>query len=345
MIALYNSASGPFNLDLKEVSIPELNPVDNVLINVKACAVCGMDHRIYHGTYPCNPPFTLGHELVGIVSDIVGDSNGLKKGDRVTLTPHLYSCGHCAACKIGLTQLCKDKKTVGIDRDGAMTNYVAVPAKHLHKIPATVPDKLACITEPLTMIYGNIAEALEGKIFSNIAIIGAGQIGLLGLISSKFCKLNNAIVVDRNCSKEMFPIAEKLGADHIINIDEENLYDRVMELTNGDGVDLVLETSGSEGGISSAADILRVGGTLIAMGMSRKETISVPWDRFIKKAINICFHMQSNYKYIDDVISNLTHPYTDLSPIITKEVHLNEWKELFEYMDTNRTLKNIIYTE
>lgn len=344
MKALYQSAAGPGNLELTDRPVPALNDTDNVLIRVKACAVCGMDHRIFHGAYPCTPPFIMGHEMVGIVEKTLDEAAKVKPGDRVTIQPHLYSCGECAVCRLGLTQFCKDKKTVGIDRDGAMADYVAVPDSCIHLVPKEIPDELACIIEPFSMIYGNIVPVIRKEQAKNAVIIGAGQVGMMALIAAKSAGLETVILSGTAKDTDYrFPVALSLGADAVINSLAESLSDKIMELTKDVGADLILDASGSAAGINQALSSVKKGGTIIAMGMTRKEAIPVNWDMCLKKAIRIQFHMQSNYEYMDEAIEALAHPYTDLSPLITKKMKLSQWKDLFDYMDHHDTLKNVLY--
>lgn len=346
MKALYKSSSGPGHLSLTDRPEPVLNETDNVLIKVTACAVCGMDHRIFHGEYPCTPPFTMGHELIGIVEKTYDTQANVKPGDRVTIQPHLYSCGICASCRTGLPQFCRHKKTVGIDRDGAMTSFVAVPDSCIHRVPHEIPDKLACIIEPFSMVYGNLVPVIRAEKAKTVVIIGAGQVGMFALSAAKSIGTETVIISGiTKDTKYRFPVARKLGADETIDSLTQSLPEKIMERTNGVGADIILDASGSEGGICQAIQAVKKGGTIIAMGMTRKDNISVCWDACLKKAIRINFHMQSNYSYMEEAIQAFAHPYTDLSPLITKEMKLSRWKELFDYMDQNDTLKNILYID
>lgn len=346
MKALYKSAPGAGNVSLTDRPVPELNEVDNVLVRVKACAVCGMDFHIYHGKFPCTPPFIMGHEFIGTVEKTLDGVSNVKVGDRVTAQPHLYSCGTCDVCKIGLTQFCKDKQSVGINRDGAMTDYVALPAKFLHKVPASIPDKLACIIEPFSMVVGNFGIPIKEKKAKTAVIVGAGQIGLLGVVAAKGCGIENLIVSGvSNDTEFRFPTALKLGANIVVDSTKESVVDKVMELTNGNGADIVLEASGSEAGINSAISMVKPGGLITVMGGTKKESVNVRWDDCLKKAININFHMMSNYDYMDDAIDIFANPYTDLSPLITKEAPLENWKEVFDYIGEGKGLKNVLYID
>jgi len=344
MKALYKAAPG--HLALEDRPLPVLTETDNVLIRVKACAVCGMDHRISHDAYPCTPPFIMGHELVGTVEQVLGTPTGIAPGDRVTIQPHLYSCGSCAACRMGLTQFCKDKRTVGIDRDGAMTTFVAVPASCIHHVPDEIPDSLACIIEPFSMIYGNIVPVIRSTHARTVLIIGAGQVGMFALAAARSAGVENVFMsgITKDTAYR-FPVAKALGAAETIDSLTQPLPARILELTDGVGADIVLDACGSQPGIQAALASVKKGGTVIAMGMTRSDGISINWDACLKKAIHINFHMQSNYAYMEEAIQAFAHPYTDLSPLITREMKLSQWQELFAYMDTHDTLKNILYID
>ena len=346
MKALYKSAPGPGHLSLENRPAPVLNETDNVLIRVRACAVCGMDHRIFHGSYPCTPPFIMGHELIGTVEKVLNSTDSVQPGDRVTIQPHLYSCGVCPVCQSGFPQFCKDKRTVGIDRDGAMTELVAVPSSCVHLVPEEIPDSLACILEPFSMIYGNLVPAIRKEKAKNVVIIGAGQVGMMALVSAKSTGCQQIII--SGTTKDTgyrFSVAQKLGADQTIDSLTTDLPGHILELTGGTGADIILDASGSDTAISQAIQAVKKGGLILAMGMTRKENISIPWDTCLKKAIRLQFFMQSNYTYMDEAIQAFSHPYTDLSPLITKEMPLSQWKELFQYMDTHDTLKNVLYID
>ena len=344
MKALYKSMAGPGHIDLIERPEPKIDPINNVLVRVKACAICGMDHRIFHGSYPCKPPFIMGHEFIGKIEDIMEDCYGLKIGDRVTVRPHLYSCGRCTACSTSSPQFCKDKRTVGIDRDGAMTKFIVLPASSLQRVPDSIPDKLACIIEPYSMIYSDLVPTLHMPKTHRMLIIGMGQVGIMGLVAAKSMGVDRVFMAGSSRDMEnRAPIAKRLGTEEVFERGQADIAARIMELTDGNGVDVVLEASGSESGIADGIKSLRYSGTMVSLGMTRRDKILIDWDHCVKRALSIKFHMQSDYQYMNDAIRSLAEPYADLSDLITIEATLSHWKEVFEYMDTHLTWKNILY--
>lgn len=346
MQALYKSAPGEGNVALIDRAIPETDALNNVRVRVEACAICGMDYHIYHGKFPCTPPFIMGHEFVGIVESIQGPSAGLSVDDRVTAQPHLYACGHCSACNMGLTQFCSHTRSLGIHRDGAMTSYVILPEKYLHRMPAHVPAKLAAITEPFSMVLGNFGIPIEQEKMRTAVVIGAGQVGLLGVAAAKACGAKQVILCGKTHDYDLrFPIAEQIGADVLLNSQKDDIVQRVVSLSDNTGADIVLEASGSESGINAAINMLKPGGILCAMGGTRRDSIAVNWDICLRKALRVLFHMKSNYEYMDRAINLLAAPYTDLSPLITGEFSLNDWQSAFDAIAAGHSVKNVLYIQ
>lgn len=344
MKALYQSERHAGSTALVERPIPTVNALDNVLIRVEACAVCGMDRQIYRGRFPCTPPFIMGHEFVGVIEQIDGGSGAFAVGDRVTAQPHLYACGQCDACHMGLTQFCAHTRSLGIHRDGAMASHVVVPEKYLHRIPAHVPTTVAAITEPFSMVLGNFGIPIAQERMKTAVVIGAGQIGLLGVAAAKACGAEQVILCGKTHDyAQRFPIAEALQVNTLLDSETNDIVARVSALTDGIGADIVLEASGSQSGIDAAIRMLKQGGLLSVMGGTRREELPVAWDMCLQKALRVCFHMKSNYEHMDRAIALLARPYTDLTPLITGEFALENWQQAFDAMASGRGAKNVIH--
>lgn len=344
MKALYKSGRGVENVSLQDRPVPELNEVDNVRVKVHACAICGMDNGIYHDRFPCKPPFIMGHEFVGTVEKIGADVERVAVGDRVVCQPHLYSCGKCDACRMDLPQLCRHKRSIGIERDGAMAEYVVVPQQYLHKLPESIPDSLACLLEPFSIVMGNLGIPVEQEKARNVVIIGAGQVGQLGIIAAKACGAEQVILSGVHRDHEFrFAVAKKLGADVVMDNAEEDVAQRVLELTDGIGADIVLEASGSETGIHSAFHMVKNGGLISVMGGTKRDSVSVNWDVCLRKAARVHFHMMSDYRYMSRAIEIFANPYTDLSPIVTGEYSLENWQQAFADIAAKKSIKNVLY--
>ncbi len=342
MRTLYKYAPGPDASRLEDRPIPELTALDNVRVKVQACAVCGMDVHIFHGKFPCDPPFIMGHEFVGIVESVMPGVTSVAPGDRVVAQPHLYACGECQTCKDGFPQYCKNKKSLGINRDGAMAEYVVLPDRYLHKIPDSIPDNIACLLEPFTIqvsdtiVYSNLQPG------ETVLILGAGQVALLSVVAAKAAGAGLVIVsgTSRDVEKRL-PAAKALGADYVFNSQEVDIAAKAKELTGGRGVDLVVEASGSEAAINAGFDAIRVGGRINSMGASKKPSIAINWDAIPKKMITIQGHMMSDYQYMDKAIEIFANYPLDLSPLVTHVAPLEDWEEMFRILSNGEGIKGV----
>lgn len=342
MRALYKSAPGPDTSRLENRPIPPITPTDNVRVNVLACAVCGMDVHILHGKFDCTPPFVMGHEFVGIVETVGPGVTSVQPGDRVVAQPHLYTCGTCPLCQNGFSQYCAHKQTLGIHRDGAMAEYVSLPAAALHKIPRSIPDALACLVEPMTILVDDVIDYPKLQPGETVVIIGAGQIAQLAVVAAKSAGARVFVSGTPNSAALRLPAALKLGADAVSGGGEEEVLARVMDMTGGQGADLVVETSGSEAGIRTGIRLLRVGGRMSVMGLTRRDTVSIPWDVCLKKMIDLQFHMMSNYTAMDRAADIFAHYPHDLSPLVTHIEPLENWQFVFDELTDGKGIKGVL---
>lgn len=341
MKALYKYAPGGGTSRLEDRPIPELTPLDNVRVRVSACAVCGMDLHIYHGKFACDPPFIMGHEFVGRVDAVGPGVTAVAAGDRVVAQPHLYACGSCRMCRDGFPQYCPEKRSLGINRDGAMAEYVVLPDRYLHRVPDAIPDPLACAIEPMSILVGDLAESglKEGD---TVVINGAGQVAQLALIAARAAGAGKVILAGVTHDRTMrFPAALALGADAVVDSNTEDLTAQVMALTQGRGADLAIEASGSEAAINNAISCLRTGGRLTALGLTRRDSAAVQWDTALRKMLTVRFHMMSDYRLMDRAIEIFATYPRDLSPLITHTMPLEEWKRMFATLSQGGGIKGV----
>lgn len=341
MKALYKAGRGKESVSLQERPLPTVNETDNVLIRVRACAICGMDHQIYNDRFPCTPPFIMGHEFVGTVEQVLGSAS-VAPGDRVICEPHMYACGVCDACRSGLPQLCDSRRSVGIQRDGAMAPYIAVPSRYLHKVPDSIPDKLACLLEPFCLLVDNLGIPVQEEHAKTVVVIGGGLVGQFGVIAAKGCGAEQVILC---CTHPSFrsEIGQELGASPVLYSQCDDIAARVLEMTDGVGADIVLEASGSESGINAAFAMVKKGGLISVMGGTKRDSVALNWDVCLRKAVRVHFHMMGNFAHMDKAIDIFAHPYTDLTPIVTGEFDLDHWQDAFHVVEERKSIKTVLY--
>ena len=261
---------GANHLSIEEIEKPDIEPKD-VLINIHAASICGSDIHHLSGELPIKDekrPLTLGHEGAGTVVKTGEAVTHLEEGDRVTIN-YIISCGNCHPCLQGHDNRCRDRKSVGSDLDGTFAEYIVVPARSAMKLP-----------EPISYEWGSIASCAVSTAFhaverSNlkkgdaVVIFGAGGVGLHATLLSSLSLSRLVIVVDPVCSK--LNAAEKYGADVIINPNQENVLERIQSATDGWGVDVALECSGSPLALKQAIETISgtnkfASGTAVSVG-------------------------------------------------------------------------------
>ncbi len=274
---------GPRDIRVEEVSLPEVGSRD-VLIRVEYCGICATDLHMYEWEFPVKTPVILGHEFSGTVVEVGSDVENLKKGDKVAVMPIIY-CGNCPQCKAGRTNLCENAVAIGgagnVVFNGAFAEYVKVPARNAIRVPRHIPLEDAALTEPLACCIHGIDRA-KIKLGDTVFIVGAGPIGLILLQLARLAGASNIIVSD--LIDKRLQIAEKLGADVTINAREENVLDKIRELTYGRGVDIVIEAVGSVETVEVALKVVREGGRVNIFGVPPRDKAAV----FIP--FNIYFH-------------------------------------------------------
>src|SRR5919106_2013153 len=178
--ALVQYALAPLAVELREVVVPEIGD-DDVLLRVGAVSVCGSDvHQCYNThSWPVNVPVVLGHEFAGTVAKTGRSLKGFREGDRVVSETAAEICGDCILCRTGRYNLCPSRKGFGYGIDGAMAQWVRVPARCLHHIPDSLPFDIACLSEPHAVAYQSMCVNSTIRPGDLVVVLGPGPIGLL----------------------------------------------------------------------------------------------------------------------------------------------------------------------
>ncbi|MDF2614396.1 MAG: gutB 5 [Clostridia bacterium] len=234
---------GPSTIEVEEADIPKINE-EEILIKVKACAICGTDLRIYksgHFKIPSHTKRVLGHEIAGEIIGIGAKVKGYSIGMRVATPPNI-GCGTCNSCRQGFNQLCPDYEAFGISLDGGFQEYMKVPAYAIKagnviEIPDHLSFEEAVVTEPLSCCY-NSYKALKTVPGDTVLVIGAGPIGALHVMINKLAGATKIIAAD--LSDERLNEIKELGADIVINSAKENLREAVIKETHDMGADVII---------------------------------------------------------------------------------------------------------
>jgi len=233
---------------------------DDVLLKVRMIGLCGTDLNSYRGRNPMvSFPRIPGHEVAATIAEPSKAHPELAAGMDVTLSPY-FGCGRCPACLRSRPNACQFNETLGVQRNGAMTEYIAVPAEKLY--PARLTIKELCLVEPLTVGLHAVG---RGRVTAQdtVAIFGCGGVGLGAVAASGF-RGAKTIAVDLDDAK--LAIALRAGASHSINTAKEPLHERLLELTGGRGPDVIIEAIGLPQTFRSAVDEVAFTGRVVYIG-------------------------------------------------------------------------------
>jgi L-iditol 2-dehydrogenase len=342
MKAVVKYGKGKGLIEIREVPEPKIRE-DEVLIEVKAVSVCGSDLHIYHDSHPYWPPVVLGHEFSGVIAQAGKEVSGWKVGDRIVSETRTGSCGVCYICQSGYPQNCEQKRPLGIGINGAYTKYVAGPARLLHRLPDNIPFEVGAIIEPMAICVTSILERSEFKAGETVAITGPGPIGLISLAIVKAAGAKSIGVTGRNSDEGVrFEKARELGADYTINVDKGDPVQKVLEMTGGLGVDILIETSGGGKAIYQAFEMVRRLGRICAIGISGKEEVAIPYDRGIFKALRYDFCFSSSWTAWERVIGLISEGLLPAEKIITHRLPLDKWEEAFHLLENLQAAKVIL---
>jgi len=262
---------GPNDLRLKTVDTPKPGP-DDVLIRVEACAVCSSDVSLIAKPWPFQPPYGThipGHEYSGTIAAIGENVDRLKVGDRVAVEAHL-GCLRCKNCRLGNYTAClnygkKGHRANGFTTNGGFAQYVVNHQNTVYPIPDSMSfNEAALITNLGCVLYG--FQTVGGYfVGDNVAVIGPGPLGLISVAVAKALCAHRVFLVGTRAAR--LNVGVELGADRIININEEDPLKIVLEGTNGIGADLVVESSGGPGTIQTAIAMAKRMGKILMLGL------------------------------------------------------------------------------
>jgi L-iditol 2-dehydrogenase len=248
---------------------PDPQMQDNeVMVEVKACGICGSDvHGMDGSTGRRLPPVIMGHEASGVITQIGTNVRGWQVGDRVTFDSTI-SCGECWRCRRGEINLCERRRVLGVScaeyrRDGAFAQLVAVPQHILYRIPPDVAFHQAAMVEPLSVAFHAVRLA-RPEVGESAVVVGAGMIGLLliQVLRASGCSTIIAFDID----KKKLRWARELGADASLDSRSKESIKQVLERTEGRGADMAFEAVGITAAVGSALDAVRMGGRVVLVG-------------------------------------------------------------------------------
>ncbi|MDP2728669.1 MAG: alcohol dehydrogenase catalytic domain-containing protein [Dehalococcoidia bacterium] len=289
----------PGSIVVREFDVPEVGPEEG-LLKVEMVGVCGTDPKYYHGKLPVPYPIILGHEILGRIAEIgevAAKRYGVAKGDRVVVESST-TCGHCRYCLIGSYRLCENKRSYGINVTsttpphlwGAYGEYMHLtPGSIIHRISETVPAEAAVLINAVIANGIQWVRNLGGASIGQAVVIqGLGPQGLAMTLAAKESGAYPIIVTGLSADQDRFELAQEFGADHYINVQEEDVVARVREITKGQMADIAVDVTGSSDAILKSLDMVRKQGTLVCAGLTGTGTVTpLPMDRIVLNEIRV----------------------------------------------------------
>jgi len=342
MLALVKTQKGVGNLELREVAVPVPGERE-VLIEIKACGICGTDIHVMHDQFPYWPPVILGHEFSGEIVELGPNVQNFKIGDRVVGEPHTQACGYCYLCRTGNIQICATKRSPGWGIDGAFAKYLKMPELLLHRIPDSMSFDTAAVVEPTANAVNCVTEHAKVEAGDFVVVIGPGPIGLLAGLTARAGGACHIVMVGTPSDEAIrLKKARELGFESVINLAETNPIEVVKELTGGKGADLVIECSGAAPAIASTVDYVKKKGRICAIGLTGKESVAFPWDKAAFKVCDLFFNLSTSYTSWDRTINLIASGRIPAGEVISHRRPLTEWQQAFDDIEAQRALKVLL---
>jgi len=322
-------------MEIRDIEVP-VPKAGEVLVNLEYIGICGSDVSYFHkgrcGDAVVEGDFILGHECAGTVVGLGEGVTSHKIGDRVALEPGL-SCGTCEFCKTGRYNLCADVIFFATPPvQGCYCNYVTFPADMAFKLPDNITTKEGALIEPLAVGI-HAANLGDIKMGDSVLILGAGCIGLVTLLACKAYGATDITVVD--VVPKRLEFAKKLGAARVINAAETDVIAEIDKLTDGAGVDKVMEAAGSSATFGMTPFVVKRGGVIVLIGIPPEDEVSYNFAKIMFKEARI----ESIFRYRNiypQAIAAVSGGLIDISGIVTHEFDFDDIQHAFECAINNK---------
>ena len=339
MTALVNYAREPLSVELREAPVPEIGERD-VLLRVGAVSVCGSDLHQWRGSHgwAVNYPCILGHEFAGTIARAGTRISDFKEGDRVVSETAAVIDEASPLSRAGLYNLDPTRRGFGYGVDGAMTEYVRVPERCLHRIPESLPFHKAALTEPCCVAYNAVCVNGRVRPGDSVLVLGPGPIGLLCAQMAKLSGAGRVIVAGLPSDRHRLTVARQLGADVAL---EGGIAEYVSQLGDGLGVDVAIDAAGVSGTLQMALQAVRPAGQIIKVGWG-PQPLQFSLDPLVQKNVTLAGSFSHNWPVWERVISMIVSGQINLGPVISHVCELESWLDCFEKMERGEYVKAVL---
>lgn len=329
-------------MELREIPVPEIGHED-VLLSVKAVGICGSDLHQFHGrnSWRVNYPVVLGHEFAGVIAKLGSRVDGFKEGDRVVSETAAVLPRDSALIRRGLYNLDPERLGFGYGVDGAMADFVRVPARCLHHVPASLAVERAALTEPCCVAYNAVCVNSHVRPGQCVAVIGPGPIGLLCAAMARLAGAGHVVAIGTAADTKRLEVALQMGADTVLGGHGEDAREWVKSFGDGYGADLVIDAAGVSASLKLALEIVRPAGQITKVGWG-PEPLGFSLDPLVQKAVTLQGSFSHNWPVWEAVLSLLATGRLDVMPLLNQVSSLTGWRDAFEAMHAGQIVKGVL---
>ncbi|WHH59099.1 alcohol dehydrogenase catalytic domain-containing protein [Petroclostridium sp. X23] len=317
-----------YTFELLDVPVPEAGD-NQVLLEMKRVGICGSDIQVYHGKHKYMTfPIVLGHEISAVVMQAGKNVTNVKVGERVTIQPQIF-CGECYPCQIGSYNVCQNLKVIGIHTTGACSDYFAVDASKVVKLPDDMDFDIGALVEPVAV--GVHAAKKVGQIKgANVVVLGAGAIGNFTAQAAKALGAANVMITD--VQDKRLELAKKGNVDYCVNTMKTGLADAIKENFGARGADAIIDCAAVKASIQQAIKSARRASKIIIVG-NFKEPVEIEIPMLQRQEIDLISVMMYVREDYEDAVRLLGEGKINTEGIITNHFDLKQVKEAYEYID------------
>lgn len=334
--AVVNFSSAPHSVELREIARPEPGP-DDVILAVEAVGVCGSDLHQWTSSHSwtVNYPVVLGHEFGGRIAALGSNVRGWSEGDRVVSETAAVIDPNSPLTREGLYNLDPTRRGFGYGVDGAMTRFVRVPARCLHRVPDNLPMELAALTEPGCVAFNAVVNNARVRPGDRVVVLGPGPIGILCAAMARLAGADVALVgLERDRAR--LDIAKAYGCEVIVGDASD-----WAKATDGLGVDGVVDAAGASAALKTAMELVRPNGWISKVGWG-PQPLGFSLDPLVQKNITLRGSFSHNWPIWERVLALLASGRLDVRPIVGGVWALESWQEAFEKMHRGDIVKAVL---
>jgi threonine 3-dehydrogenase len=338
MRALAKTHPGP-GAELIQRPVPTPGPGE-VLLKMEAASICGTDAHLYNwdpwAAEILKPPVILGHELAGRVAATGAGASRVREGDLVGVESHIV-CWDCAQCRAGDMHLCRDLKVIGAHVDGGFAEYVVIPETNAIESNGLDPAVVA-LQEPMgNAVHAAFVEPIEGR---SVAVTGAGPIGVLAVAIARAAGASWVVATD--VEPYRLELARTMGADLALDARDTDTAERIIAETGGDGVEVVLEMSGSQAALDQALHFITRGGRISLLGIFASPVEMHLSDLVIQKGLRLYGVYGRKIYDTWERTQALLRGGLDVSPVLTHRFDLADWERGFDLIASRHAGKVVL---